>query len=177
MEIQSGNMKNFEEIVDQYQDYVYSLCLGIVRDPHIAADITQDVFIKIYTSIGGYRQEGFKTWVSRIATNGSIDYIRKRTREQHRFISLDFYKESLSIPDTPESLLIQKNQKEKLLSICEELTPEHRSTVKKYYVENKSYAMIAVEENISIRTVESRLYRAKKMIKKRWKEEGYGTFS
>jgi len=99
-------MKRFEEIVDQYQDYVYSLCLGMVRDSHVAADITQDVFIKIYTSIGSYRQEGFKTWISRIATNKSIDYIRKKTREKEKLVSFDFYTESLLIVDTPESLLL-----------------------------------------------------------------------
>lgn len=170
-------MKRFEEIVDQYQDYVYSLCLGMVRDSHVAADITQDVFIKIYTSIGSYRQEGFKTWISRIATNKSIDYIRKKTREKEKLVSFDFYTESLLIVDTPESLLLQKDQKQKLLSICEGLTPKYRGVVKKYYVENKSYAIIAAEEKISIRAVESRLYRAKGMIKKRWEEEGYGTFS
>ena len=170
-------MGKFEEIVEEYQDYIYSLCFGIVRDPYTAADLTQEVFIKIYTSIGNYRNEGFKTWISRIATNRSIDYIRKKTKEQQKVVSLDFYKESITIPDTPESLLLQRDQKEKLISICEDLGGKYRGVVKKYYVENKSYAMIAEEENISIRAVESRLYRAKGMIKKRWEEEGYGRFS
>ena len=143
----------------------------------MAADITQEVFIKIYTSIGNYRNEGFKTWISRIATNRAIDYIRKKTKEQEKIVSLDFYKESITIPNTPESLLLEKDQNEKLLSICEELAPKYRGVVKKYYVENKSYTAIADEENISIRAVESRLYRAKRMIKKRWEEEGYGKFS
>ena len=43
-------MGRFEEIVDEYQDYIYSLCLGIVRDSYMAGDITQEVFIKVYTS-------------------------------------------------------------------------------------------------------------------------------
>lgn len=176
-EIQGGNLGRFEEIVDQYQDYIYSLCLGIVQDPYMAGDITQEVFIKIYTSIGDYRNEGFKTWISRIATNRCIDYIRKRAKEQEKIVSLNLYKEPITIPDTPESLLLEKDQREKLLSICEGLGSRYRGVVKKYYVENKSYAVIAQEENISIRAVESRLYRAKRMIKKRWEEEGYGRFS
>lgn len=173
-------MEKFEEIIDQYQDYIYSICLGIVRDPHMAADITQEVFIKTYKAIGNYNHQGFKTWISRIASNASIDYIRKRTREQSRTVSLDFYKESIavpSVPDTPESLLLDKNEKEKLLAICEGLSEKYRNVVKKYYMENKDYATIAAEENISVRAVESRLYRAKKMIKKRWEAEAYDIFS
>lgn len=170
-------MGRFEEIVDEYQDYIYSLCLGIVRDSYMAGDITQEVFIKVYTSIGDYRNEGLKTWISRIATNRCIDYIRKRTKEQEKIVSLDFHKESITILDTPESLLLHKEQREKLLSICEGLGNKYRDVVEKYYVENKTYATIAEEEKISIRAVESRLYRAKRMIKKRWEEEGYGRFS
>lgn len=146
----------------------------------MAADITQEVFIKIYTAIGTHNHQGFKTWISRIASNTSIDYIRKRTREQARTISLDSYKESIEIPsasDTPESLLLEKNQKEKLLATCEGLSEKYRNVVKKYYMENKDYATIAGEENISVRAVESRLYRAKKMIKKRWEAEAYDRFS
>lgn len=151
--------------------------MGIIRDPDIAADITQDVFIKVYTSITGYRHEGFKTWISKIATNSSVDYIRKRTKEQQKIVSLDFHQQSITTSDTPESLFLQKKQKEKLLFICDDLGTKYKDIVKKYYIENKSYKVIAYEENISIRTVESRLYRAKKIIKKQWEEEGYDTFS
>lgn len=146
----------------------------------MAADITQEVFIKIYTSIGSYNHEGFKTWISRIATNTAIDYLRKRTKEQQRTVSLDFCEESIIIPaapDTPESLLLEKDQEEKILLTYEGLAPKYRDVVKKYYIENKNYATIADEEKISVRAVESRLYRAKKMIKKRWEGEGYGRFS
>ena len=179
-QVQRGNTEKCEEIIDEYQDYIYSLCLGIVRNPHTAADITQDVFIKIYTSIGTYNHQGFKTWISRIATNTSIDYIRKRTREEERTISLDLYKESISLPsalDTPESLFFQKDQQEKLLSACEGLPPKYRDVIKKYYIENKSYLEISEEENITVRAVESRLYRGKKIIKRRWEAEGYSTFT
>lgn len=173
-------MEKFEEIIDQYQDYIYSLCLGIVRDPHMSADITQEIFMKMYTSIGGYNHQGFKTWVSRIATNTSIDYIRKRTKEREKVISLDSYQASNSLPgdlDTPESLLVEKDREEKLLFIYEGLSPKYRDVIKKYYMENKNYAAIAKEEGISIRAVESRLYRAKKMMKKGWEAKGYGEFS
>lgn len=170
-------MESFEEMVGLYQDYIYSLCLGIVQDQHIAADITQEVFVKIYQSIGKYEDKGFKTWISRITTNQSIDYIRKRTKDQQKLVSLDSYQEVISTPDTPESLFLEKDQKEKLLLICKALDSKYTVILNKYYIENKSYSTIALEENISIKTVESRLYRARGMIKKRWKEEGHDRLS
>lgn len=143
----------------------------------MAADISQEVFIKIYTAIGSYNHQGFKTWISRIATNTAIDYIRKRARDQERTISLDLYKETISLPnspDTPESVLLEKDQHQELLAACERLAPKYRDVIKMYYGENKSYQQISKEENISVRTVESRLYRGKKIIKKRWEAEGNG---
>lgn len=145
--------------------------MGIVQDSHIAADITQDVFIKVYVSINSYKHQGFKTWISRIATNQSIDYIRKKSREHSKTISLDQYKEIISNKETPEDIFLQEEKRKKLISICHNLDPKYSVVLNKYYFENKSYSMIASEENISIKTVESRLYRAKKMIIQRWEED------
>ena len=145
--------------------------MGIVQDPHIAADITQDVFLKIYRSIHSYKHQGFKTWISRIATNQSIDYIRKKSREDKKTISLEEYKGKISNEETPEDIFLQEEKRKKLMSLCQNLDSKYSVVLNKYYFENKSYAMIASEENISIKTVESRLYRAKKMMIQRWEEE------
>lgn len=145
--------------------------MGIVQDSYIAADITQDVFIKVYASINSYKHQGFKTWISRIATNQSIDYIRKKTREHKKTISLDQYKEKISNEETPEDIFLQEEKRKKLISICQGLDPKYSVVLNKYYFENKSYSIIASEENISIKTVESRLYRAKKMIIQCWEED------
>lgn len=173
MEMKDGDKSAFEKVVIYYQDYIYSLCLGIVRDQYIAADITQETLVGIYQSIGSYHGKGFKTWISRIATNKSIDYIRKRTKEQEKLTSLEDYKEVISISETPEDVFLRGDQRDKLLAVCQSLDSKYSIVLNKYYIDNKSYSTIASEEEISIRTVESRLYRAKTMIKKYWEEAGY----
>jgi len=122
--IQNGNLKVFEFLVDKYKNIVYSLCYGVVRDPHAAADISQEVFIKAYLSIGSYQNQGFKTWISRISINKSIDYVRKMAKEQANCTyqkfptsasqSLEEQSQEPTHHETPESVFFKKILREEI---------------------------------------------------------------
>ena len=77
---QSGELDAFDQIVDRYQDYVYSLAYQFTRNCDDAYDISQEVFVKVFKSLGGLRDNStFKSWLRRVTVNACIDYLRQRS--------------------------------------------------------------------------------------------------
>jgi RNA polymerase sigma-70 factor, ECF subfamily len=83
-EIKAGNQHAFSELVSRYRSQVGSLAYKMVNDYDEAADVTQDVFVKMSRNIWRYdERKKFYTWLYRITVNASIDYIRKHSRHRH----------------------------------------------------------------------------------------------
>ncbi|HVP06545.1 MAG TPA: sigma-70 family RNA polymerase sigma factor [Candidatus Acidoferrum sp.] len=83
-EIKHGNREAFTELVRRYRSQVASLAYRVVDDYDEAADITQNVFVKIANNIWRYDEsKKFYTWLYRITVNTSIDHIRKHRRHRH----------------------------------------------------------------------------------------------
>jgi RNA polymerase sigma factor (sigma-70 family) len=162
----NGDQDAFRILVNEYENLVYCICLNAVHDPHEAENLTQDTFLQVYKSLSRYEFRGFKTWISRIALHKALDFKRraagKTKKEEIGWTEMDeLPAKEMSIPD----LLVKEEEKE-LLEACLHRMPEHYETVlRKCYQENKSHKQIAMEENISVRTVETRLYRGKKILR------------
>lgn len=167
--IVSGDADQFKHIVERYQHYVYAILLNITGDNNDIQDLAQEVFIGIYRALPSYHGGSFKGLVGRIAANRAIDWKRARARAPAFISSLPV--ENLVQKDkivSLEAIVIRRENREIVRRMCRELPSLYSSTVEKYYFENKTCEEIAVEEGISIKTVESRLYRARAMIRERW---------
>ncbi len=70
----------------------------------------------------------------------------------------------------PEKILLEKDYRERVRAVCRQLPDKYRRVIEKFYFQSWTYEEIAREEGISMRTVESRLYRARKMFREKWKE-------
>jgi len=82
--IKVGDKRAFTELVLRYRNQVGALAYRLVNDYDEAADITQDVFVKMSRNIWRYdERKKFYTWLYRITVNASIDYIRKHRRHRH----------------------------------------------------------------------------------------------
>jgi RNA polymerase sigma-70 factor (ECF subfamily) len=82
--IKQGDKQAFTELVKRYRKQVASLAYKMVNDYDEAADIAQDVFVKMSKSIWRYdEKKKFYTWLYRITVNAAIDYIRKHNRHRH----------------------------------------------------------------------------------------------
>lgn len=166
-----GNQDAFRKLVEKYQTFVFAICMNIVRDRQEAENLSQETFIQVYRSLARYESKGFKTWIGRIATNKAIDWKRK-AENSHSIVHLDD-PEVLSTQheDSLQDQVIKNERKKQIISLCNQLPEKYSIVLNKYYIQSKSYQEISVEEGISIKTVESRLYRAKKEIRKKWEEE------
>ncbi len=81
-----GDRDAFRQLYEQYKDRVYSIAVNFTGDEAAARDISQQVFLKLFTTIGGFRQEAnFSTWLYRLVVNACLDELRRRKR----FLSFD----------------------------------------------------------------------------------------
>lgn len=93
-EFKQGDQNAFTELVRRYRTQVTALAYKMVNDYDEAADVAQNVFVKVSKNIWRYDdQKRFYTWLHRITVNASIDYIRKHRRHRHE--QLDDFHDSL----------------------------------------------------------------------------------
>lgn len=169
----------FEEIVRAYQRRVYSMALRMTGNPEDACDLTQEIFLEVYRSLPGFRgQSRFATWLYRIATSRAIDWWRRHRRNGERILSLESICEvsgdeggepmQVESPGPgPEDAAIQKDVSGRLWRLVAELPEAYRVPLILYHCQNLSYREIAEVLRLPVRTVETRLYRAKKMLRER----------
>ncbi|HEY5652668.1 MAG TPA: RNA polymerase sigma factor [Acidimicrobiia bacterium] len=84
----SGDVESFSELVRRHQDDWYTLALRLLGDPEVAADVTQEVTIRCWKSIGAFRGDSkFSTWTYRIVVNTS--WTQRRRARRHQTTSID----------------------------------------------------------------------------------------
>lgn len=158
-----GERSAFQELFEAYQDRVYSIALHFCGDESLAKDISQQVFLKLFTRIGQFREQaGFTTWLYRIVANTCIDEQRSRKR----FVPLD---PEMGIPDTrsrgsQEEAYMRRQMAESVRLAVGELKPKLRITMLLKYVEDLSYEEIGTTLGCSAGTVASRLNRGHKIL-------------
>ncbi|MBP1762113.1 MAG: sigma-70 family polymerase sigma factor [Firmicutes bacterium] len=159
-------------LVDRYKAYVFAIILNLLPESNDAEDIAQEVFLQVYRSLPDYCPQNFKAWLGKITLNKTLDWKRSHNK-YNRQEPLDIgYLADENESRAPDLLLIRNENKDQLREICRQLPPIYGQIIQEYYFESKSYAEIAQRGRFSIKTVESRLYRARAMIKQKWKEDG-----
>ena len=170
-----GNDDAFEKIVDRYKGYIFAIILNFIKDYNEVENIAQEVFLQIYTSLPDYKFDNFKGWIGKIAANKSIDWKRKKAskfKEQTMENTEQIMdRQELNYAETPEKLLIQKEKREMVYRICKSIPPIYRNAIIKFYFEEKSYEEIAKEEGTTEKTIASRLYRGRNLLKEKWRNE------
>lgn len=165
-----GNEQAFRILVERYQGLIFKICFNVVKDTSHAENIAQEIFLQVFRALPTYEYKGFKTWIGRIALNKAIDYQRKMNSLKRREVALteEFQNTLIDEGNSDIEDFWKKEDYKKLLGLCNSLPEIYKTIVNKYYIQEKCYSDIAQEENISIKTVESRLYRARKYIREKW---------
>jgi RNA polymerase sigma factor (sigma-70 family) len=173
-QILSGQTDEFRIIIERYYSYLYRIVNAVLHHPKDTEDVTQEALVKIYRSLPQYQFQGLKTWMTRIAVNAAIDYKRKCERRREEIIGhQDGLQLAVSEEEPMDVALLRKEQGAMIARYLSELPPNYRQVIVAYYMEGKSYQQIAIEQNVELKTVESRLYRARGWMKKHWKEDDF----
>lgn len=170
-----GSEKAFANIINVYRNYIFAIVLNFIKDYGEAENVAQEVFLQIYTSLPSYDNGNFKAWIGKIAANKSIDWIRKKKskfNEEPSENTTDLIdSSSYDKSGNPEIFIIDKEREEVLMRVMGSIPDNYRIALEKFYFQEKPYEMIAKEENVPVKTIASRLYRAKILLKEKWREE------
>lgn len=171
--ILAGDEQAFRDLVEHYRNYLFHIVYAVLRNRTDAEDITQEAFIQIYKSLPQYQSQGLKSWMSRIAVNKAIDFKRKMQRRKENLTESIEEVAVVKVENNVEQPVLDQEQTEIILRRLAELPSDYREYVHAYYLEEKSYKEIAAERGVAVKTVASKLHRAKKWVQKNWREEDF----
>jgi RNA polymerase sigma-70 factor (ECF subfamily) len=172
-ELKSGSQPAFDWLVTHYHRPVFGLVAGILYDPSEAADVTQEVFLKAFRGIAGFRQgSSLKTWLYRIAVRQALNHRRWSWRHLRQLCSmtsesggesqvLEFESADASPFDELASREVQQAVRKALGQVAENF----RTAVILRDLEGLAYEEIAEILDVSVGTVKSRILRGRRALR------------
>ena len=177
-------------LIDSYQHLVFSICYKMTADYFASEDLAQETFLSAYKHLGEFDGRYEKAWVCRIATNKCLDYLQSAGRRSIPTENLGF--ESARAPDgeafygkgagaaggdetavqqTPESICLEKEVRETLLSRCLSLKSPYDEIAKAYYYDELDAEDIAKQRGVKKKTIQTQIYRARSMLRRMYEKE------
>lgn len=171
--IKAGDSGGFETLVARYQQKIFAFIYRMTASEEDARDLAQEVFIQVYRSLDSFRGEAkFSTWLYRIAANKSLDFLRryKKTQPLDSDIRVNAAEQPgmACIPDNnPEYIYLQEEKIRRLRRLIAGLPDKYRVALVLFHYENLTYQQIAEALDVPVKTVATRLYRAKLILKEK----------
>ncbi len=163
-QIEHGDVDAFVHIVRRYEQMIFSIVNKIVINEQDAEDVVQEVFIKVYQSLGKFRHDSqFSTWLFRIAYNTTISHVRKS--KMHQTFDDDIFDK---LPETEIDDSLEGVRKEELLqyldNILHELNPADALLITMFYMNNQNIQEISNISGLSTTNVKVKLHRIRKFM-------------
>lgn len=157
------NSKSQELLYKYFAPKMYGICLRFAGNQMEADDIMQEGFIKVFTQLKNFRNEGsFEGWIRRTFINTAINYYRKNLRSS-KFQNIDDIEVTINNEENIYDLL----SKEELINIVRELPNGYRTVFNLNVIEGYTHKEIGAMLNISDNTSKSQLTRARSILQKK----------
>jgi RNA polymerase sigma-70 factor (ECF subfamily) len=173
MHLFTANEKAFRDFIQEHQPRVYNTALNILRNEQDAEEITQDVFVEAYNKAHTFKGESqVSTWLYRITTNKCIDHLRsKKRKKRFAFLTALFHESGEPVSDASDfvhpGIVTENKEKAAILYKAIEQLPE---TQKVAFLLSEtsglSYGEISEILAVSVSSIESLLFRARKNLRK-----------
>lgn len=175
----NGDRKAFADLVDRYKVIVFNLVDRMVFDKAIVEDLAQEVFIRVYQGLPGFRGESrLSTWIYRIAYNVCAAEL-DRARHRVDFVSIDEGEDEerprLDLRDAgqdPEAMFSRIDFRWTIQRLLDRLPPRYKAILTLFYLEEMSYEEIGEIMTLPMGTVKTHLHRAKQALRDMIVEEG-----
>ena len=173
---QQGSEKAYRELLGRYQRPVFSIIYRMIRDREQAEDLAQETFVRVFNNIDRYDPRyKFSSWIFKIATNLTIDWIR---RKELNTVSIDGSRNAVtaeqieatsitiaSTDETPEELLEAKELGEEIEGAISKLRPEYKAAILLRHVEGREYQEIAEILSLPLGTVKTYIHRGRNELR------------
>jgi len=178
-ELRAGSEEAFAWLISRYHQPIYSLLARTVRNRADAADLAQEVFVKVFRGIAGFHGESsLRTWIFRIALREGSNQRRWWVRHQQREIPVDqemaladgrttvALKDMLVDPsESPYDFAVREENRERLERALRQVPEPYRTTIILRDIEGFIYEEVAAIEGVNLGTVKSRLMRGRACLK------------
>jgi RNA polymerase sigma factor (sigma-70 family) len=168
-----GDNRSYDRLMAKYHDAIFNFIFRMIHEREQVEDLTQEAFIKAFGSLKNFNEEyAFSTWLYKIATNNTIDFIRKKKLQM---FSIDKPVESrdseytFELPDDtyePDKEMISDQRSTMLRDAIAQLPEKYRLVIQLRHVEERSYEEIAKEIGVPIGTVKAHIFRARELLYK-----------
>ncbi len=160
--ILAGDTQRFAELVGRYQAGLYRYAVSMVLDHDVAADMVQDAFIRVYTSLASCRDRTrFRAWLFRTLRNRCLDHLKEPRR---RHVPLE---EAASVVDAaagPGETVEHRRVRTEILGALAQLPDVQREAFVMHYVEGEPYARMAERLDASVSALKMRVMRAREAL-------------
>lgn len=160
-------------LMQRHQEPLYNFVLRYIHDEHLAYDIVQETFVRVYTRAISFKPEfRFKTWLYQIALNLCRD--RGRRKALRGFFSFNEAEERESVYTGYDAGIEERNETKEDIALLQKeiakLPHKLKSALILFSLEEKSQIESADILGVSPKTIETRVYRAKKILEKKMKQ-------
>ncbi len=155
-------------MLTKYEKLIYTLCYRMSGNLFDAQDLTQETFLSAYQRLEEFDGEHERAWICRIAVNKCLDHQKSAAR---RILPAE-EKIFLELADgnaDPEATCLLDESKKEVQKLCRQLPPPYDEIAEAHFYEEKSVREIAEERGRNLRTVQTQVYRAKGLLKKKLK--------
>jgi len=163
-------IENFDEFFLQYKNWVYKIAYLIIRDPNMAEDIMQEVFVNVYKARNSFDSEkgNYTGWLRRITINECLKDGRKKAVSSYSIEEIG--EQGYNLPDNNLPIPEQISLKNDIQHLVSSLSIKYRAALVLRCVDGLNYTEIAEVLGIPLGTVKSRINKAKLALRDRQKE-------
>ena len=160
-EVVSGNTRAFAQLIDEYKQMVYSLCMKMVQNVEDAEEIAQDSFVKAYKGLGKFKGKSkFSTWLYQLTYFTAINHLRKK-----KLTVDDQYFDVEDQVDMQVTDQLEQEDKKKLIAAgLKHLNAKERAVINLFYLEEMDTKEVAEITKMSVSNVKVSVHRARKKL-------------
>ncbi|MCX8080593.1 MAG: sigma-70 family RNA polymerase sigma factor [Bacteroidia bacterium] len=162
----------YAELLNRYRESVYFMVYKMTGNKDDAEDLVMEAFTRAFSKLHQYEPKyAFSTWLFRIATNVTIDFLRKKKNENT--ISLSSKQEGTDLElegtissnsPTPDLESVRKQKIQIIKNVIDKLKPKYRELIILFYYEELSHEEISKKLNLPIGTIKAQLFRARELM-------------
>lgn len=164
-----GRALDIQDLYKHYIHDVYRYLLSLCKDKALAEDLTQDTFMKAYSSLANNPPNYLKAWLLKIAYHTFIDYVRRNKKviyEEPDYFSV------IESSESAELDFLKKAEKEELLTNIKQLKPMQRNAIALCDLQGYSHKDAAAILLIKVNTLKSHIFRGRSQLKKMYERSG-----
>ena len=150
--VRARDVDAFEQLYDGYHRLVFGIALRITSDATLAEDVTQSIFLKLWSAPEAFRAGNFAGWLSRVARNRTLDAVRSRANRPTDEIPVDLPAESMT-----DTMVFSRIDAQRVRGALSTLNEEQRTPIEMGFFAGITHEEIALRTGIPLGTIKTRI--------------------